>query len=468
MSDDAMPGDPYLSAIERLIRGELDLGAPGDLPDDALGSALRELAATLQQQRNEQRWLDRITVSINAGLLLDDVLSMVYADFRGMIPYDRIGLALLEDNGQTVRSRWAKSTRLPLLLRRGYEAPLAGSSLETILRTGQPRILNDLEAYLCHKPNSDSTRRIVEEGIRSSLTCPLVANGEPVGFLFFSSAEPHTYDEVHIERFQRIAAQLSVIVEKGRMVSELAGQKRAIERQNEELRRLDELKNTFLGIAAHDLRSPLSIIQMSVDFWLDPRISLSSNETDTILSDIQRQVQHMLVLLNDLLDVTQIEAGKLELNQTPINAMAFLSEAVERHARLASRKGTRVHLDPVPPGNMAADEYRLRQVIDNLISNAVKYAPAGSVVTVGAVPAGPGVGPGWRMYVQDKGPGILPEERAQLFQDFSRLSSRPTGDESSTGLGLAISRRIVEAHGGQIGVDSEPGAGATFWFTLPE
>jgi signal transduction histidine kinase len=116
------------------------------------------------------------------------------------------------------------------------------------------------------------------------------------------------------------------------------------------------------------------------------------------------------------------------------------------------------------PGQVKADPVRLHQVLDNLISNAVKYSPPGSKVWVSAqrMPAG------WQVNVQDEGPGITEKDRRRLFQDFARLSARPTGDEKSVGLGLAITRRIVEAHDGQIGVDSEPGQGATFWFILPD
>jgi signal transduction histidine kinase len=110
-----------------------------------------------------------------------------------------------------------------------------------------------------------------------------------------------------------------------------------------------------------------------------------------------------------------------------------------------------------------ADPLRLRQVMDNLISNAVKFSPPGSVVRVRASRQDAA----WRIEVQDQGPGITPKDRQRLFQDFARLSAAPTGGEKSVGLGLAITRRVVKAHGGQIGVDSEPGRGATFWFTAP-
>ncbi|GAB4572735.1 MAG: hypothetical protein Kow0077_13000 [Anaerolineae bacterium] len=456
----------FIEAAELLSRGDYHVELPPVEGDDAvakLGRALRKLAHTLDQRYRELQKLDQITRLINAGLLLDEILENVYRDFREIIPYDRIGCALLEDSGQILRARWARSDLPTIELQVGYEAPMAGSSLEQILQTGRPRIINDLEDYLSRKPSSESTQLIVAEGIRSSLTCPLIANGVPVGFIFFSSREPHTYDKVHIQSYMRIAEQLSVIVEKGRLVSELAEQKAAIEKQNAELVRLNELKNQFLGIAAHDLRNPIGYIQMATEFLLETG-ELPPEQTTQILTDIAAQAQHMLTLLNELLDVSRIEAGRLELKPQIINLSLFLEEATGRHNQLAARKETRVVLEHVDVGAVEADPDRLRQVIDNLLSNAVKFSPSGSTVRVRA-----DLREGWwKISVQDEGPGIRPRDREQLFHEFAKLSARPTGGESSTGLGLAITRRIVTAHGGQIDVDSEPGNGATFWFTLPE
>jgi signal transduction histidine kinase len=455
----------YVEAIRRLSRSEYDLAVPvGSDEIGRLGEALCDLARVLESRDREAQKLDQITTRINAGLLLDDILENVYYDFRGTVPYNRIGFSLIENDGQTVRARWAKTDQPEVKLTTGYVAPLEGSSLQTILATGRPRILNDLAEYLERKPDSESTRLIVAEGIRSSLTCPLVANGVPVGFMFFSSVQPNTYADVHVETFLRIAGQLSVIVEKGRLVSELSEQKAAVERQNEELRRLNDLKNTFLGIAAHDLRNPIGAIQTSVDLLMDPTPGISDEDRASLLERMGQHTRHMLALLDDLLEVTQIESGKLSLNLRPTDLCDFLDDAVRQHAMLAARKDTRVLLQAVPEGQVMVDPLRLRQVVDNLISNAVKFSPPGSTVRVSAER----ILAGWQVNVQDEGPGITEQDRNRLFQDFARLSAKPTGGEKSTGLGLAISRRVVEAHGGRIGVNSEPGQGATFWFTLPD
>lgn len=410
--------------------------------------------------------LSAITARINAGLLLEEILEQVYVDFRDVIPYNRIGLALIDEGGM-VRARWARSDQGEMKLGRGYQSPLEGSSLENILKTGQPRILNNLVDYLKKKPGSESTALVVSEGIRSSLTCPLVANGKPVGFLFFSSIYPNTYDGIHVEIFKRIAGQLSVIVEKGRLVSEIVAQKEAIEKQNAELKRLNELKNRFIGMAAHDLRGPITNIKLGTDVLIQSFSWPSEKEREEFLEmfleAVENQTQHMLSMLNDLLDISQIEAGHLNLRVEPVEIRQYLKEIIDLHNQVAARKGTRVLLEAVHKGKVVVDPRRLRQVVDNLISNAVKYSPPGSTVRVSALFSSDG----WKVAVKDEGPGIAEEEVKLLFQDFSRLSSRPTGGEKSVGLGLAISRRVIEAHGGEIGVDSRPGQGSTFWFTIP-
>lgn len=462
-SDDRIP--LLIEVTERLKRGETGVSVAIESDDEVgrLAQAINELSSTLEDRYREFRRISRITDHANAGLLLDEILENVYNDFHDLIPYDRIGLALIDEDGETVRARWAKSNYETVHLQCGYSAPLTGSSLETIIKTGQPRIINDLREYLAAHPDSESTALVVQEGIRSSLTCPLIVNGSPVGFIFFSSREPYAYQDVHIEIFQRIASQLAIIIEKGRLVTELAAQNAEIQRQNQELARLNELKNMFLGIAAHDLRSPLGVIQMALTFLLDYHASLPDDEREAVIKDAEEQVENMLVMINELLDITQIEVGELELMHSTIDMADFLAEAAHDHDRIAGHKGTRVVLGEVPAGLVEGDPFRLRQVIDNLLSNAIKFSPPGSTVHVWAERGADE----WRVYVRDQGPGISPEDRERMFQHFARLSARPTGGERSTGLGLSIARRIVQQHGGTVDVESVEGAGSTFWFTLP-
>jgi signal transduction histidine kinase len=456
----------YNEAIHKLIQGDyaIRLNTPSDDELGQLGTSLDSLIQYLRQRHLEAEALGRLSKKINTGLLLDEILESVYQDFNSFIPYDRIGLALLSPDKKTVTSHWAKSRLNQQYLVAGYSAELTSSSLAKIISSGQPRIIDDLEVYLLEHPNSTSTKMILKEGIRSSLTCPLVANDIPIGFIFFSSAQKDAYDHNHIEAFQRITEQLSIIVEKGRLVSELAEKNEFIENQNLDLRRLNEQRNAFLGFAAHDLRSPIGSIQMMSSLLLESR-DLIDKEREEFLKEIQQQADYMLQLLNDILDVTQIESGKLSIKPKLINLATYLYEAVSRHEKLAEYKGSHVVLETIPSGTVQADPVRVRQILDNLISNAVKFSPPGSVIRVRVAR----FRDHWRVEIVDQGPGITEKDRERLFEDFARLSAKPTAGEKSSGLGLAITRRMIHAHGGKIGVESNPGErpGSTFWFTLP-
>ncbi len=243
-----MSGDPRLvrlrHATEQMRRGyfNVDVHVAGDDEAAELGQSLQALAKSLETRFDELGKLARIAERVNVGLVLDDVLEQVYESFRSVIPYDRIGLALLENDGRTVHSRWARSEYAELKLRVGYSADVADTSLAEIIRSGRPRILNDLETYLEEHPESGSTRLIVAEGSRSSLTCPLVALGKPIGFLFFSSRDKNTYREIHQGHFMQLASQISMILEKSRLYEELL-----------ELNgRLQEIQKVLEHEASHD------------------------------------------------------------------------------------------------------------------------------------------------------------------------------------------------------------------------
>jgi diguanylate cyclase (GGDEF)-like protein len=186
-------------------------------------------------REDELRALLEVTGKINSGLVTEEVLDYIYESFDAFIPYDRIGCALIGPGGTTVRSIWARAGYERLEILPGYTAALEDSSLSRILESGEPRILNDLRSYLRDNPASDSTAWIVREGIRSSLTCPLIVEGRPTGFLFFSSRKSGTYAEAHVEIYQEIASHVSIIVEKSRLHQELIEAKRRLMEANRAL-----------------------------------------------------------------------------------------------------------------------------------------------------------------------------------------------------------------------------------------
>ena len=204
-------------AIKDLVFGEDHI--------ERLTRILQELSGFLDVRFNELYALLQLIQEINKGLLLDEVLDRAYETLKSILPYNRLSVALIEHEGKVVRARWARSDYPELMLRKGYAGVMRGSSLDAIISSGEPRIINDLAGYLDIHPHSESTRLMVVEGIRSSLTCPLISMGRPIGFMFFSSRSVDTYRNVHVDIFKLIAGHLSVVVEKSNLYQQILQEK---------------------------------------------------------------------------------------------------------------------------------------------------------------------------------------------------------------------------------------------------
>jgi two-component system sensor histidine kinase/response regulator len=232
----------------------------------------------------------------------------------------------------------------------------------------------------------------------------------------------------------------------------------------EQLSKANSAKDRFLGMCAHDLRNPLSSIRGLAELMDENALGVLTAEQKEIIQTIHGASTSMLQLVNELLDVATIEAGHLKLEKEPVSIVEIVEKSVHLSNIEAAKKNTRIELvkisfDPI----VDVDRNKIRQVVDNLINNAVKYSPRGSIVTVLIHANDTHAG----FAVRDSGPGIPESERHKLFKDYGRLSTQPTGGEKSTGLGLAICRKIVEAHDGTIGVGDVPGRGAEFIVSLP-
>jgi signal transduction histidine kinase len=239
---------------------------------------------------------------------------------------------------------------------------------------------------------------------------------------------------------------------------------RELEEKNALLEEANRTKNLFLGMAAHDLRNPSGNIGALAELILDEETTMSRAERNKWLGLIRSQAESMLNLLEDLLDISKIEAGKVELHPESTVLATYVEEMRNRNRLLAEKKKITL-TTVVAPGlpAVALDENRIGQVLNNLLSNAFKYSPINTSVVLGVRAISGTI----EFSVLDQGQGIPPDEIPKLFGAFQRASTKPTAGEKSTGLGLCISKKIVEAHGGKIGVESEPGRGSRFWFTLP-
>ena len=233
--------------------------------------------------------------------------------------------------------------------------------------------------------------------------------------------------------------------------------------QFSQLRQLDLLKNRFLGMAAHDLRNPINGIKGLSQMLLQGMLGAMTPEQHDIIRTIESASQEMLQLVNDLLDVSIMESGKLELDRAPVNLREIIRKRLSFIELEAAKKSISITPELMALPDLVVDKDRIVQVIDNLLSNAVKYSPEHTTVTISLT----GNNHEAVLCVRDQGPGIPVEEQKELFRSFRKGSVKPTAGESSTGLGLTIVKQIVTAHKGRAWVESTPGSGSAFFATFP-
>ena len=215
---------------------------------------------------------------------------------------------------------------------------------------------------------------------------------------------------------------------------------------------------------SHELRTPLNAIIGFSEALGERYFGELTEKQDEYVKDIHASGRHLLSLINDILDLSKIEAGRMELEPSEFDLRSAIDNAVTLVKERAQRHGIRLSCE-IAPGLavLHADERKFKQIMLNLLSNAVKFTPDGGAVSVAARPSGACV----EISVADTGPGIAPEDQAAVFEEFKQIGPASASKAEGTGLGMPLARRFVELHGGTIRIDSTPGQGATFTFTLP-
>lgn len=266
-------------------------------------------------------------------------------------------------------------------------------------------------------------------------------------------------EQLNHRRLQRVNAELERLVNE--RTEELQQANSELSAANEELQTANRLKSELMGIAAHDLKNPLQAILGCSEF-----ISRIACENERIMKQsamIHRSSERMLGLINELLESSALESGRIELQPRRLDLGVLARLVVEGSQDEAAAKGQQIIVASEGDCCVLVDEGRLQEIVENLVSNAVKYSAPGKTIRVRVVSAGDRV----RLEVQDEGPGLDIEEQGRLFEKFQRLGPQPTGGETSTGLGLYIAKKLVELQGGEIGAVSEKGRGSIFSVAFP-
>ncbi len=401
----------------------------------------------------ERDVLDAINQRIAGAESLEEIMDFLFASTRDICPCDRIGLAFLEDEGVRITAHWARALYEPLVLAKGYSEELRRGSLKALLEQGTVRIINDLETYLADHPDSASTKLLVREGVRSSMTCPLRVDGRIVGVMFRSSRQAKTYNEHQVRMHLDVAERLSQAVEKAYRIEQLAAANKAY--------------FEMLGFVSHELKNPLASIMTDGYALTEDYFGPMAPEHHAVVERMIRKAQFVLDLARDYLNLAQIEGGQLEASpEKNVDLVkTVLEPAVEVIEPALQEKEMRLERDiaeNLPP--VECDPRLLKIVAVNLLGNAVKYGKHGGLVQLAVSRSDTAL----KVSVRNEGPGFPPSERSKLFRKFSRLTTPELLKEKGTGVGLYTCWRIIRLHHGMIDARSEPGQWAEFWFEIPQ
>jgi len=297
---------------------------------------------------------------------------------------------------------------------------------------------------------------LVEAGHRALLGVPLLSEDEVIGVLAVTRKAPGVFEPEIVRLLSTFATQSALAVQNARLFRE-------IEDKSQQLETASRHKSEFLANMSHELRTPLNAVIGFSEVLLQRMFGELNDKQDEYLKDIYASGQHLLSLINDILDLSKIEAGRMELTPAPFHLPSALENAVTLVKERAGRHAIALNPDVDPQlGEVVGDERKIKQVLLNLLSNAVKFTPEGGRITLKAGPRDGAV----EIAVTDTGIGIALEDQAAIFEEFRQVGSDERRREG-TGLGLTLAKKFVELHGGRIWVESEVGRGATFTFTLP-
>jgi len=407
---------------------------------------------------SEQRYrlLYAIAQELSSSLVADEVLGSIVESITKAIGAKGCSLMLLTPDRKQLRHTISYGLSSSYLRKGPVKA---GTVIGEVLQ-GKPLFVE----HITQDPRIQYREQAVREGIASMLSIPLMPRGEVIGVLRVYTSEPYQFLPEEVDFLSALANLGALCLEKARL-HETLGEN--LEQSSREIAKLEEEKDRFLrflGIAAHDLKAPLAAIQSYIGVMLGGYSGEITEQQRTMLQRSSLRITELLDLISDLLDIPRIETGQLVQEMKEVSLRQVVRNCLEGQRSLAKEKGVELKAElPKTVPKIRGSSPRLQQVITNLVNNGVNYTPEGTV-TIRVKEQDKEI----YVEVMDTGIGIPPEDLPRVFDDFFRASNVET---KGTGLGLSIARRIVEAHGGKIWVESPcPGnsIGSKFIFTLPK
>jgi len=449
------PGLQWRAVFARVLVGMLSGIVIGRLRDtlNAERSRAELRAAEAERLRDELghrvdilETANRCARALGSSLELDEAFGAFIRELRGLVPFERTAIVLVE--GDTATTMATAGRGAGEVFPPGNSDPIQGSLLEQVL-DGKVVVRGDLSDR-----EYPADERLLALGLRSELVTPLQLGARTIGMLSVSRERVDAFSEDEVE----------LIALLGRLVATAVQNIRAYEaerRRVEELAQLSQLRADFVSLVSHELRSPMAAVIGAARTLQDRWRMLTAEQRESFLALIGDETARLAELVGDVLDTSRIEAGTFSYRFEEVDLGRVVAEAIET-AVLAQQEVPVVASGHGTLPAIRGDRTRLRQVLGNLIENAVKYSPEGGEVRVSAAAANGEV----RIAVRDAGPGIPRDHQTRIFEKFGRVDV-PGASKPGTGLGLFIARSIAEAHGGSLDVSSGAEPGSTFTLTLP-
>ena len=435
-----------------------------------MAASLKESRASLERKVVETTTLYEISQEITAQVALEPTLHLIADRARQLLHTDASMLALRQGDQDTFAFRAYSGTVHEGLadVRVGPGIGLSGR----VLLTAQPVLVND---YAQEYPDSPLLEAVKDAELRSAVAVPLKARDTVRGVLLVTDRAPHKFRQEDQQLLNALADYAAIAIENATLYEQVRqyaealeakvdARTRELQESNTRLQELDRQKTAFVSDVSHELRTPLTSIKGYVDYLLEGIAGELTAPQRDFLTRVKGNTDRLVRLINDLLDLARIEAGRVEFRPVRLSMGELATDVIEGLRPVAVEKGVELGLDlPDTAGFVRADRDKCYQVLLNLTHNAVKFTPPGGSVRV-QVELQPD-GKVWTV-VQDTGEGIPPEELERIFDKFHQVSQAQTQTKGS-GLGLAIAKTLVQLHGGTIWVRSELGKGSAFGVVLP-
>jgi GAF domain-containing protein len=416
---------------------------------DEVQARTDELAKSVE----ELRALGDVSQAVNSTLDLQTVLSTIVAKAVQLSATDGGAIYVFDEKSQEFQLRATHGTDEALIAAIREQGLRADERI--IARAAAQRAPVQIPD-LINEQSSPIVNIVIRAGYRAILVVPLLRPGEIVGTLVVRRKQPGEFPQSTVDLLETFADQSVLAIQNARLFRE-------IEEKGRELEVASKHKSQFLANMSHELRTPLNAILGYTELILDSIYGEPSEKMRTVLERLQANGRHLLGLINDVLDLSKIEAGQLTLSLDDYSLSDVVHGVVSAVEPLAAEKRLAFKAEVAPGLPIGrGDGRRLSQVLLNLVGNAIKFTDKGEVAIRASATNG-----AFTVAVCDTGPGIPAVDQAKIFEEFQQADSSITRKKGGTGLGLSIAKRIIEMHGGRIWVESEPGKGSTFCFTLP-